>query len=251
MWRPLLSQHKWKGAEAHYLTASSEGPATNSGHRNPPRHIPRFERKTTFPSETRFAPLLAISRALVMLKIEENPGCCRSILACQFFRHGFFRRSSWLGGKCRVGVKFKRRGASQHEEPRPSRTLVTAIAIVELPMPSGVWGGYIYWSQGTGLGSPSSGWTLFFVTLWPRFGPRENICALARGKGIRGATRASIRSKLKNNILSTKYQCTGPWPGGPGFLVVRYTHHLLDRSMHTYKESGLRNRVFRCVRARW
>ena len=58
----LTGSYRWRGSSMD----GCEGPATNSGHRNPPRHIPDFERKTSFLSETRFAPLLAISSALVM-----------------------------------------------------------------------------------------------------------------------------------------------------------------------------------------
>ena len=49
-----------------------EGPATNRGHRNPPRHIPDFEKKTIFLSEARLAPLLAVASALVMSEFESE-----------------------------------------------------------------------------------------------------------------------------------------------------------------------------------
>ena len=39
------------------------------------------------------------------------------------------------------------------------------------------------------LSMPSSGWALFFVTLWPGLNlARENIHILTRGQGIQGAT---------------------------------------------------------------
>ena len=31
-----------------YVNSADEGPATNSGHRNPPRHIPDFEKNQLF-----------------------------------------------------------------------------------------------------------------------------------------------------------------------------------------------------------
>ena len=50
----------------------------------------------------------------------------------------------------------------------------------------------------------SSGYTLFFVTLWPGFAPRETIQILARGQGIQGATCASIPNS-NTNILSKQH----------------------------------------------
>ena len=64
-----------------------EGPATSSGHRNPPRHIPDYE-NSTFLSETRFAPPLAISSAFVMSEFE-----CEHIRKPRFPQENFQTRT--------------------------------------------------------------------------------------------------------------------------------------------------------------
>ena len=116
-----------------------------------------------------------------------------------------FRRSSWLGGKRRGGVKFKRRGATatQHGEPQPFANLATAHAIVQLRIP---------------ICMPPSGWTLFLCNLVARVRLGSQVkhpslssdaCTWAGHAGCN----LCIRSQLKNNHLIKKtYVCIYIFP---------------------------------------
>ena len=59
------------------------------------------------------------------------------------------------------------------------------------------------------LPMPSSGYTLFFVTLRPGFEPRENIHILTRGQGIQGASCTSIPNS-KTTVLKQQHMIIIP-----------------------------------------